>query len=457
MDIGQAAHGRCICYSCDKGMMRFLRNILKLKAYIFEYIPILLLSFPPLLWIANGYVLLGHDSGFRLDYLSQLPNLFYSWDPKINYGVDWSMFKGFLITQLPEVVFSFFSNSFVAGETMTLIFWFFVMGAGMLLLLQRMFPQPSYRFFRIFTSAFYMYNFYILNGWFIGERAKFSLYAALPIGFLLLFDVFKKNVSMFRNGILFGLLYFVFNGGGVFPLYGASIVVFSITGITLTIVRIREFGWKEIFFSLHVVIAFLVPFLLFNAYYIVPNIYLMLHNYSSALEGQGGIDGLIAWERVISKYASALHVLQMQGLPDWYDNPSHGYALPYLTDKKLIAASFIPALSIGFGLLLFKFKSLSQIQKTFLLLCFLLLPFGLVLTMGTHPPTGILYELAMKKLPGFAMFRSSFYKFAPAFLFPMIVLSGYYIHKFILCMRNRIVTTCLGVLLVIGLLIYHKP
>lgn len=410
-----------------------------------EYIIILLLSFPPLLWFKNGYVLLGHDSGFRLDYLSQFINVFYSWDPKVNFGTDWSQFKGFLVTQFPEITFSWLTHSFRFGEILSLVFWFAVMGVGMLMFLRALFPGKKYLFFRIFSSIFYMYNYFILDGWTIGERAKFSLYAALPLGLLLIYNALTRDKSKLLNGILFGLLYFFLNGGGVPPLYGATVVVFGLAFIYFA----RGKPWSRIIGTLF---AFTVPFLLLNAYYIIPNIFLLRGTYGQALAGQGGINGLILWERVVSSHASLFNLLRLQGVPTLYDNPARPFTQVLLTNPIFIAASFIPIVSILIGLIAFRPKN------PVLRFLLWLLPFGLVATMGTHPPTGIVYELAMKKIPGFVMFRSSFYKFAPAFWFPMIVLTGYFLNEFLL----RFVThkrgqVFIGISLLAGLLIYHYP
>jgi hypothetical protein len=303
-----------------------------------------------------------------------------------------------------------------------------------------------------------MYNFFILDAWGIGERAKFSVYAALPVALLLVYNVFVRNKSVLKNGILFGLLYFCFNGGGVLPLYGATIVVIGLAFIFFTSHRIKKNGWKEILFTIKVLFAFVLPFLLFNAYYIIPNVNLLQTSYSSAVGSQGGIDGLIAWERVISKDASFSNLLRLQGMPNWYNNPSHPYARLFLTNNILILVSWIPIVSIITGLLFFGFRECSKGQKIFLRFFCILVPVGLIITMGTHPPTGILYEFAMKKIPGFVMFRSSFYKFAPSLWFPMIILSGYFLSQMLQAfVKNKKIRIIIAICLIAGLLGYHFP
>ena len=75
-----------------------------IKKY-WEIIVIFFFSLTPLLWLKGSEVIIGHDSGFRLNYLDHLRNLFFSWNPVQNFGADWGILKGFLIIQAPETFF----------------------------------------------------------------------------------------------------------------------------------------------------------------------------------------------------------------------------------------------------------------------------------------------------------------------------------------------------------------
>lgn len=424
-----------------------------------EILIIFFLSLTPLIWFHGDEIFLGHDSGFRLDWTAQLPNLFYSWDPKVNFGLDWSVFKGFLMIQFPEVLFSVLSGSFAIGQRCSLIFWFFVIGMGMYVFSFSLFSGIKYRFFRIFTSCFYMYNFYILSAWGIAERGKFSLYAALPVGLLLIYRVLIEKKSAWKNGVVFGFLYFFLNGGGNLPLYGATFVVFGSAFAVFTAVVFRNEGIRGLFRVLKTGIYFLLPFVLLNAYFILPNIILIRGSYSSAIAGQGGIDGLLAWEREISKYTSFFNLIRLQGIPEWYDNPSHPYAFPFLANPFFIFISFLPILTIVSGVLVFRFRNLSKQQRYLFWIFFILIPVGLLFAAGSHKPVGIWYEMAMKYVPGFAMFRSSFFKFAPSLWFPMIVLTGWYANQWIQLVSHgkNVVNKIFFSLALVSLLVYHYP
>src|SRR5438045_4927286 len=60
---------------------------------------IFLLSLPPVLWLKGQEVFIGHDSGARLTGLWQLVEIFYSWNPLVNLGMDYSIYKGFLLAK----------------------------------------------------------------------------------------------------------------------------------------------------------------------------------------------------------------------------------------------------------------------------------------------------------------------------------------------------------------------
>src|SRR3989338_5836187 len=227
----------------------------KLKNY-WEIFIIFVLSLTPLIWLKDNQIILGHDTGFRLNYLDHFRNLFYSWSSTSNFGVDWTILKGFLITQAPETCLSWLFHSLATGEKISFILWFFVIGISMYVFINNFFPKKEFWIFRIFSSLFYMFNFFLLQGWFIAERAKFSLFAALPLTVLVLFKTLSREYSVLKGTILFSLTSFFLNGGGSPPLFGSLFLVFGITFAFLTFVNIVEKGFREIAYSLKVLISF---------------------------------------------------------------------------------------------------------------------------------------------------------------------------------------------------------
>ncbi len=429
------------------------------KQKFIEILLLLVLSIPPLFWLRDsGTVVLGHDSGFRLDSFAYLKSLFYSWGSIANFGFDWSIFKGFLITQAPEALFSSLTGSLHSGQILTFIFWFFMIGLSMYIFVTAFFPQKEYWLFRLFAAAFYMYNFFVLQGWFIAERAKFSLFAALPLGLLILYKTQIGEYSILRGSILFALVFFFLNGGGFPSLYSGVLLVYSLAFAYLLIIDVLTKGVRGFLQTVTTVIAFFTATVFMSAYWLLPQLYLIRNAYVTGLSAQGGIQGIIAWEEVISKYASFANLFRLQGIPDWYNNAAHPYSNVYLQNPLLILSSFVTIVLILVGLYYYpSFRPTVRKERLFYLVFFIFLV-GIIFTAGSHPPFGNFYLFLVKNIPGFAIFRSSLYKFGPALWFSLAFLSAYFLN-FLLerFVRKRVLSMVLRIVAIVLLLVYHFP
>lgn len=424
----------------------------------FEILLLFILSLTPFLWLKGGEIILGHDSGFRLNPFQHLFNLFYSWNPIFNFGLDWSVLKGFLVTQLPETILTLLTGSLAGGERFSFVCWFFVIGISMYTLVNSFFPQKEYWIFRLFSAVFYMYNFFLLQGWFIAERAKFSLYAVLPLGFLVIYRTLTKSYSSLKGLIFFCFLGFFLNGGGNPTLYGTLLIVYSFEFLYLTFINFLENGLKEIFYSIKTGIIFIIGFLFINAYWVFPQLYLLFNRYSSGLSAVGGIEGIINWEAVVNEHASFINLFRLQGIPDWYNNLAHTYANVFLNNPFLIFFSFFPALIIILGFLYHKRFPTKDRNDRLLYLFFGLYLIGLMFSAGSHPPLGFIYLFLVKNIPGFVLFRSAFYKFGTILWFTSVFLTGYFINLLIVnFIKNKIRANLAGLLFIIFVLLYHYP
>lgn len=432
-----------------------------MKKFLFKYweiILILLLSLSPFLWLKEGEIILGHDSGFRLNPFQHLFNLFYSWNSISNFGVDWSLYKGFLVTQFPEAIFRTWTGSLASGETLTFSFWFFLIGISMYTLVNSLFPEKKYWIFRLSSAIFYMYNFFLLQGWFIAERAKFSIFAVLPLGFLIIYKTLTRYYSPLKGFIFFSLITFFLNGGGNPSFYGALVVIYFWEFFYLTSINCLQNGLREFFYALKIGIFFFIGFLLINAYWLFSQLYLFFNKYSSSLSSSGGIEGIISWESVVNEHASFINLFRLQGIPDWYNNLAHTYANNFLNNPFLIFLSFIPVLIIILGFLFHKRFPLETRNDKLLYLFFGLYLIGLMFSAGSHPPLGFLYLFLVQNIPGFVLFRSAFYKFGPILWFSSVFLTGYFINLFIIkLLKNRTLINLVGFVPIIFILLYHYP
>jgi hypothetical protein len=418
-----------------------------------ELLIVFLFSLTPLLWLANGQIILGHDSGFRLNALSHLTNLLSSWYPFTNFGIDWSLYHGFLPIQLLETIATTLLPSYSLGQLVTFVGWFFAIGASLYVFLRYFFPSELYAPLRLLGPVLYMYNFYLLDAWAIVERAKFSLYIALPLLIVIVFKTMRHEWSLVRGAILFGLLFFFFNGGGSLPLYGGILVAFGLLFIFFLISSVRLHALRLV----QMCVAFALCFFLFGAYWIVPQVRLMTQSYSGAVASRGGIEGLIAWEKEISKHASIANILRLQGFPNWYNNPHHPYAHPYLTHPLLIIGSFIP-LTIAIMGVFALYRHGTKKEKHIFFFLLILGAIGIWFTAGSHPPLGNLYTLLMRHVPGFAIFRSSLYKFAPTVYLPIIVFFSYAIAYGLSKVSSKKNVRSIGALIIASIwVVYHFP
>lgn len=408
-----------------------------------EFLIIFIFSLVPLLWFSGGQLILGHDSGFRLNYIEHLKNLFYSWHPNTNFGIDWSLYHGFIPIQLVETVTSYLTGSLVWGERLAFVWWFFAIGFSMVLFVRYFFPEKKFTVMRIIVPTYWMFNFYILQGWAIAERAKFSLYIALPLMIVIFFKTMRKEWSVIGGAITFGLLFFLVNGGGSPPLYGGILVTFALLVMYFRSPR-----------TLGIIGAFGLCFILLNAYWILPQARLFTGNYAEAVSSRGGIEGLIAWEREITKYASITNILRLQGFPNWYNNPEHPYASSYQTRPLLVTLSFVPIVVVVLGLLFLR-RTIQKKDRQILFFLGTLFVAGLFFSSGSHAPFGVIYTYLMRHVPGFAVFRSSLFKFAPMVYLPVIIFFGYFVSIFFDSRNRRTLT--IGIIIACSIVFYHFP
>lgn len=426
---------------------------------IFELVIILSTIFIPLIWFFGGYQLFGHDIGYHLNVISHEISLLFSWNSHINFGVDWGIQapKSMLLMTFPESFLSIFIQNQQIVQLLVTCFWFILPAITMWIFIREIFYEDKYRFFRIYTSLFSIFNFFLLQGWQIFEKTKFSVYAAFPLMILLLYRLFIQRKQIVRNSILMGLLFFYLNGGGLLPLFGGIFIAF---GTFILFIIIFDFYAKENY-GKSILVLFLVGLFVFglNAYSIIPTIGEFLNTFSNIVTNIGGNQTFLEWEHDISKNASILNLLRLEGIPDWYSNPSHPYANQFIFKRSLVMMSFLPILFIIIGAFVFGIKhEAMKSRRRLLLYIWILFIIGVIFAGGSHPPFGNLYEFALLHIPGFVIFRSSFYKFAQLVWFPVIFLSGYYLSLLIEKYGGRkILKKMFAFFCIIGIGLYHYP
>ncbi len=426
---------------------------------LLEILIIFLLSLPPVKWLWGGYIVFGHDASFYLNHWENFISLFYAWNPIQNLGMNWPFMRGYIPMVALEELLLRLTGSFSVMQMGIGIGWFFGMMMSMYILVRSVFPEKKYWIMRLLSSILYGYNFFILQGWVIFERPKFSAYILLPLTITVVHNLYAKKISFCRGFVLFWIISFFFNAGGLPPLLGTTLLAIAFSILWYWILQIKREGRQGVWWGIKTGFLFLSAYMLANAYWVVPFVFFTFGNYASYVGSVGSVDGTIAWEKMVSANASFANLFRLQGNPEWVNTISHPYAAMYMQNPLLISLSIGVFAVIFIGWVVGKNRSESNKSIDGMRMFMALLSIaGLFMMAGTHPPFGKFYELAMRYIPGFAIFRSSFYKFAPITFLSVSWLFGYSIQRILDRFHWKKETEkVIGGLLILGLVCYFFP
>lgn len=402
----------------------------KKRAILLEIFFIFLLSLTPLLWFRPGEIMVGHDNVFPLEPKSFLKDRLFTWSEKDGFGYDQSLILGSIPIHLIDALPYYLGFSLINTQKIVYVFWFFLTGVSIYVLASVINSQS--RFFKLLAVVFYQFNFFVLQGWFIGERTKISAYIALPLVLSIFVLFYQRKLGLLKAVSLNSLVLFLFNAGGLYglPLYGGFFIVLGTFIFYYLVFSLLQKRYQQATRLIAVTVLTIIGCLLINAYYFLPVFYQVFDQYKSVLMELGGKEGQINWARMISVGAGPLNLFRLQGMAEWYDNPQHSYAKFYLNNPILIFISFIWPLLVFLSLIVVKEKRYLKVVLYFLLVYLV----GIFFAAGAHPPFGFLYELMMRLIPGFAIFRSPFYKFAPALTLASSILGAFTL----VSIRNKI-------------------
>lgn len=420
---------------------------LSFKFFFTELFIIFILSLTPLLWFKPGTILVGHDNTYPLEPKIFLKNRLSTWTENF-FGIDQSLILGTIPIHAIDAIPSYLRFNLQDGQKIVYVFWFFLIGLSAYTLAWTLNPESS--LFRLTTVVFYQFNYFILQGWWIGEKSKFSAYIALPLLLAVILRVTRRQIGILIGSMLVAFILFFFNAGGLYgiPLYGGAFVAIGI----LILLKIILFVRVRDFFSLYRLIIFSIFAVLFsvliNGYFLIPGYVKIYSGKAPNVNSVGGVSGIISWAKQISANASYFNLFRLQGIPEWYDNADHPYAKQILERRIFISISYL------WPLMVFTSLFLAKKGKNVNIICyfFLVYLFGVLFTSGTHPPLGFLYEFFVKKIPGFVIFRSPYFKFAPA----LFLASGCLVAYFMDNLPKKIKPVAFGILMSV-IFIYHYP
>lgn len=429
-------------------MKKFIRQNL----FGIEVVIVTLMSLFPLLWFSSGHMVVGYDSGYPINYLNYFSQRTFTWFDAQNFGWDLTPDIGLGIFHGFHAVLAYLGLSTLAIQHITFPLWFFGIGMSFYLFIRYLFPEPKQWSIRFVGVIFYLFNLHLFSYWLQGEEPALTAYILLPLSTLLTFKFLREEISPIMTAILFSLLLFFFNGGGVhgLPLLGPTLLLIP-SVVIFTIFVKKDFAKKRFFIRLIKTLLFFLPiFFLTNAYYIVPFLKEFQYEFSTRLAAEGGVGGAAGWAQYIGAYTSFANLFRLQGVLDIYINPMY-YLHSYITNPLLIVGSFIfPILAYLSGIL-----ATSKEEKRIVLFFIAFSLIALFFTAGAHMPSGIIYIFLLEKIPGFAAFRSAYYKFDPAVYFSFAVLIGVSIYY--LSERLKRVSFFLPLIFVLFILLYNFP
>jgi len=407
-----------------RNINKTISTLLKDNPTLGEILLILIIGLVPLLWLSSPNTLVtGHDTGFPIGPVDWTEARVYTWSEALNWGSENIVSLGSIFIHLPEYILAKLNLDIFVNQKFVFIFWSSLIPLSMYCLLRFITKaDPKYKILRISSSILYGINYYVLQAWFIAERTKFSIMIALPLVILFLFRAIRsKNYG--RNSFYAALALSIFNGGGsVFTLYGGLFLVLLSLFICLKV-------FFKIKFKIILKLYFLfgIIFLILNLYWIVPQVLFSFGGYSEALNTFGGIESTVNWANEISKNASIINLLRLQGFPDWYDNPNHPYASDLLSNNFFQLISWLLPIFAFLSIFIYRkskeFKGFSKFLGVTAIL-------AIILTAGTHPPFGFIYEFLLRNIPLFISFRTPFYKFGYALWFSYAIMIGLTINYF---------------------------
>lgn len=387
------------------------------KRIAFDILVILIIGLIPTLWLTGGHVLLGHDAGLAIDPVVHFLDRLHVWSQRFSIGTDQNgaLLGAFLIHAF-EALPVWLGASLSLSQTIQFVFWFTLPGLSMYFFVAKFFPEKKYM--PLIASIIYMLNYYLVQGWFVAERTKFSLYIAFPLVMYFLLSFLTRRISLFKAVMGTGIIVSIFNGGGSFPLYGGMVFAGL---ITIFYVNIINFNLDTIKRTIYYSIGVIFLYFLLNAYWLIPYAFYVSGFYSRDLAMAGGAEGVLSWAKYLSSQSTFINLFRGQGIPDWYLNPFHSYSQTFLSNPFLIIASFLFPVFAFLSLWYVKVKKDAYIIYLAVLICLV----GIVFSSGPQSQFGFIFELLVKYVPGFAMFRSAFYKFDYLVWFTYGILIGY--------------------------------
>jgi len=422
---------------------------------IFELAAIALLSLIPLIWFKPGYVIIGFDSGYPLDFITYFQQRIHTWLGTQVFGLDTTLWLGQLPFIAIPALLQHLGLSLADIQKCIFVFWFLSMSLSIYALVHHLYKKPKYAFIRLSTVVFYVVNFFLFSFWIQGEQTTFAAWTLLPLATLLSIRFFERELGIIKTAVLGNVSFLFFNAGGLigFPLMGSTMAALVVsTGFYYILALKKREGLSFILRTTGLLIVSLGLFFPLNAYWLLPFFSQFAQNYSGQIIIAGGAQAAIGWTKFISENASFVNLIRLQGDSNWYGNPGF-YFDAYLDNIVLVIASFV----FPFFVFTSYWSVKQKREKKIVLLLLCIATIGIFLASGTHTPFGFVYTFLMEHLPGFVAFRSAFYKFDSLIYLSFAILYSVSVYNASRRISQKALRYLILGISIIFLFAYHAP
>ena len=416
----------------------------------------MLFSFTPILWFVgrNGILINGSDTNFPLDPVVWFLRRLYVWNNVANAGANFSSsISGFFFHAI-QVVGFLITRNLQTTQIISLIFWFSMIIFSAWIFIRNILPKNL--FAQLVFVCLYAFNTYLFNTWENVKVANLALVVALPLVLTLWLVTYQKTISFGKSVFYSSLVGILMSGSGINPAYFATVFFgLAILIFVKTITKLSRKNIKQVIVSTAMVV---LPLIGVNLFWILPTVKNLFFS-DAAVRNLTDI-GYTNWLDSLSQNTNFFNVLRIQGAWDWYAFNDAGAPLyiPYVNNyfknpPFILFSALIPL--IAFLSLVFRMNKDHAIKDLYPFFGSLVI-LGVFLSVGSHAPTGVIYNFLVRHLPFFSFFRSPWYIFTPLLILSISALVALFLE---LCRHKypRFVLVVLATIIVVGNLVYCYP
>ncbi len=352
-------------------------------------------------WFAPGYVVDGTDITFPLNPQIALQRSFYAWDNIDNAGSYQTAIQLNLARQPIHLFLSFLQITGLSIGDISKIWYFtllFLSGVAFYFFIDQLRQWiTAYKIHPLFCALFYMYNPYFMQ--LISDQAIMLTYVSVPLlaGFCL--HALRRR-KIFPDMLWIGMTWFFYSP--VNPnSFASGLLLWMMILIVASYHLWRSANQETIRFAKIFYIVLAATTIVVNARVILP--YYQYLSSDLAIIQQTSKD----WLSGVSKNTTFPKSAQLIGAWDWFENFNGEAYAPYAAWYQEF---FVKLLGVLLPLLVVLAIVIARDKFTWFFAGVAVA--GVILSTGTHPPFGFVYQFLYDHVPGFWIFRSPWYKFS---------------------------------------------